>query len=363
MKNSPPIYSIKDWGKNFETAESRRCKNILWVSIPTTQTGRGFLRVSRHPENSRIFAAWVLMVQLAANGAPRGVLATDDGPYTAEDMALKTGFPESDFRLALEVLAQPGIGWIESTPGQSTVTPGDAREHPGNPGRKDEEQAQDSEPRMNPENPGTPGQTRAIPVTPGDARATEHNKTLQDITGQDIVSDASHPHPTAPASPVSEGEGDATDPAVLGWLSAVGISAKATTPTTHAENPGSGEAAAPREAIRPEAEDANAAPAKEIAKLWNEVVAGTSMPQVIALSDARRALCKSAWAFFEGDKAEKMQGIRELFDRVKRSSFLANGTCGTFDWVLKPANRLKVLEGNYDDRAPAAFAPRNGGRR
>lgn len=239
MKNTPPTYSIKDWGKNFETAESRRCKNILWVSVPTKMSGRGFLRVSRHPQNSRIFAAWVLMLELAAMGTPRGTLATEDGPYTAEDMAMKTGFPEADFSLALEVLAQPAIGWIESTPGQPAVTPGDARAErndaqdcpalPGDARERPGESGPKNKPRMNTENPGTPGHARECPVTPGDARATRQDITRQDI---DVLLEKEPKGAAAPAPAVGGG----------GIANSSSPSIGEPFPSSDTENPGSGNA-------------------------------------------------------------------------------------------------------------------------
>lgn len=74
-----------------------------------------------------------------------------------------------------------------------------------------------------------------------------------------------------------------------------------------------------------------------------------SLPRVRAVSDARRKLMRTR--FHEHGLDE----IKIVFDKAEASDFLTgrkepywNG-CG-FDWLLKPSNFLKVLEGNYDNR-------------
>ena len=45
--------------------------------------------------------------------------------------------------------------------------------------------------------------------------------------------------------------------------------------------------------------------------------------------------------------------MRNVFERINLSPFLRGEGPGewkaTFDWALKPANIVKVLDGNYDD--------------
>jgi hypothetical protein len=46
-----------------------------------------------------------------------------------------------------------------------------------------------------------------------------------------------------------------------------------------------------------------------------------------------------------------IEEVKELFTIVSKSSFL-NGESGwraTFDWIIKPANRIKIIEGNYNN--------------
>lgn len=84
-----------------------------------------------------------------------------------------------------------------------------------------------------------------------------------------------------------------------------------------------------------------------------------SLPHIRGLNDQRRkAICKAA------AQVEEAGGFPALFAKVEASDFLTgrsgswNG-CG-FDWILKPANLTKILEGNYDNRrdepAPIEYA-------
>ena len=71
-----------------------------------------------------------------------------------------------------------------------------------------------------------------------------------------------------------------------------------------------------------------------------------SLPKVQKLTDKRRKAIKSAAALL--DKIT----FAELFSIVENSDFLtgrkSEWSCG-FDWILKPANLTKIIEGNYDN--------------
>jgi hypothetical protein len=108
-------YKIKNWDEHFENAQSRKCHGMKmsWVKIPNKHDGKGYRRLLRHPEFGNIFAAWILMVEVASRQKVRGTLADIDGPFTAEDLSDCTGFAQKWFELALETLADPKIGWLE----------------------------------------------------------------------------------------------------------------------------------------------------------------------------------------------------------------------------------------------------------
>jgi hypothetical protein len=87
---------------------------------------------------------------------------------------------------------------------------------------------------------------------------------------------------------------------------------------------------------------------QKIADLFNEIC--VSLPRVQTLSDKRRKAIRAASATVDG-----MGGWTRLFETVEQSDFLTgrNGAwngCG-FDWMLKSTNLVKILEGNYDDKA------------
>jgi hypothetical protein len=108
-------YRIRNWDEYFENAQSRKCKGMKmsWVKIPNKHDGKGYRRLLREPEFGNIFAAWVLIVQVASKQAVRGTLEDSDGPITAEDLADSTGFAEKWFKLAFETLSDNKIGWLE----------------------------------------------------------------------------------------------------------------------------------------------------------------------------------------------------------------------------------------------------------
>ena len=72
-----------------------------------------------------------------------------------------------------------------------------------------------------------------------------------------------------------------------------------------------------------------------------------SYPRIRSLSDARKKAIKARL------KSYSLEDFRTLFENAEASSFL-KGTEGgwkaSFDWLIKEANMLKVLEGNYTDK-------------
>lgn len=79
---------------------------------------------------------------------------------------------------------------------------------------------------------------------------------------------------------------------------------------------------------------------KAILELFKELC--PELPQPQKLTDARRKAIRAA--------QEDGVDFGVLFRKVHQSEFLTTKckACG-FDWVLKPSNRAKILEGNYDD--------------
>jgi hypothetical protein len=110
-------YRIKDWDRHFEVAQSRaavkRLKSPRWIALPVKHDGKGLRRIAAHPRGAEIFAAWVLIVQVAAKMQVRGLLVDDSEPLDAEDMHFKTGFPVQIFEIAFDFLSHKKVAWLE----------------------------------------------------------------------------------------------------------------------------------------------------------------------------------------------------------------------------------------------------------
>lgn len=130
--NQQPTYRIRDWDKHFENSESRKYKSLKWVPVMNKHDGKGYRRVAAHPKSVQVFCAWSLIIQVASKMPTRGVLLDDDGPITASDLSSMTGFPESIFEAAFNVLVDSKIGWLNveisedlrkspNVPGETTV--------------------------------------------------------------------------------------------------------------------------------------------------------------------------------------------------------------------------------------------------
>lgn len=92
---------------------------------------------------------------------------------------------------------------------------------------------------------------------------------------------------------------------------------------------------------------------QQIVDLYHSIC--KSFPSVRSLSDARKKAIKARL------KTYSIDDFRTVFENAEASSFLKGADGGwkaSFDWLIKEANMLKVLEGNYVDKPK-----RNGGRK
>ena len=83
---------------------------------------------------------------------------------------------------------------------------------------------------------------------------------------------------------------------------------------------------------------------QQVADKWNEIV--KSLPKVVKVTENRKRAIKA--------KDADLSEFEKVFRKVEESDFLTGrvgdwNSCG-FDWVMKPANWVKILEGNYDNR-------------
>lgn len=82
-----------------------------------------------------------------------------------------------------------------------------------------------------------------------------------------------------------------------------------------------------------------------VADMFNDIC--RSLPKVLSLNSKRRHNIRRADKLIDGR-------FEEFFRRIENSDFLTgrvgSWSGGSFDWVLKPDNIMKILEGNYDNR-------------
>jgi hypothetical protein len=88
---------------------------------------------------------------------------------------------------------------------------------------------------------------------------------------------------------------------------------------------------------------------QKIADLFNSIC--VSLPKVKILTETRKRAIRTANKQIKGD-------WEQFFTIVAQSDFLS-GKSGkwkaSFDWILKPANTVKILEGNYDNKKDNGF--------
>lgn len=90
---------------------------------------------------------------------------------------------------------------------------------------------------------------------------------------------------------------------------------------------------------------------RSIADAYNRLC--PSLPSVKLLTDARRQAIASAKDKL-GDKT-----FEDLFRLVEASDFLSGRSRkwkASFDWILKPSNLVKILEGNYTEQTTKELA-------
>ena len=143
-------YKVRNGSKYYETAETRKLKRLDWIALPTKLDGKGYRRITMLGDKGPlVFAAWIAILEVAANCPERWVLADEDGPLDADDLSAKTGWPAACFELAFEHLVHPKIGWLEVVDTEQVISNlgdvgrrwemlgdvGREQETPGDPGR------------------------------------------------------------------------------------------------------------------------------------------------------------------------------------------------------------------------------------
>lgn len=102
----------------------------------------------------------------------------------------------------------------------------------------------------------------------------------------------------------------------------------------------------PREAI----------PYTEIQEMYNRIC--KSFPRCVKMSSNRKKLISGRW---NGD-GYRLSDFERLFTKAEESKFLRTGSSGwraDIEWLIRPSNMTKVLEGKYDDRNRPNGRPEN----
>lgn len=88
-------------------------------------------------------------------------------------------------------------------------------------------------------------------------------------------------------------------------------------------------------------------PYRQIQEMFNSIC--THFPQCQALSDRRKKAIKARF-----ENGMTVDDFKKLFEKAEASSFLKGKNDrdwqASFDWLIKDANMVKVLDGNYDNR-------------
>lgn len=92
--------------------------------------------------------------------------------------------------------------------------------------------------------------------------------------------------------------------------------------------------------------EAAAVPYAKIMQLYNETC--TSLPHIRIIDGQRKKAVAARWRTYHG-----LDDFRRLFQRAQASDFLRGGGernwIADFDWLMKPTNMARVLEGKYDN--------------
>ena len=105
------LYFITDWNDLYENNHSRIVKNLKWVPIPNRHDGESYASIMAHKDGAKIFAAWVLILQVASRCEPRGdLLRGTKEPHDSGSLALRTRAPADWFEKAIPFLLK--CGWL-----------------------------------------------------------------------------------------------------------------------------------------------------------------------------------------------------------------------------------------------------------
>jgi hypothetical protein len=106
-------YIIKNWCRQYETAETRKLKRLNWIAVPTDTSDKIYRRITRLENGAEVLGIWLSILEVASKMPERGVLKDKDGDLNFQDFEDIGGFPAEKYQMAVEILASDKIGWIE----------------------------------------------------------------------------------------------------------------------------------------------------------------------------------------------------------------------------------------------------------
>lgn len=89
---------------------------------------------------------------------------------------------------------------------------------------------------------------------------------------------------------------------------------------------------------------------------WNAMAASLSLPAIDSIkpgSAREKHTLARARDLRTDHELDAAAGFAKLFNLIRGSPYLrgeVNGFVATFDWIIKPSNFLKIMEGNYEIR-------------
>lgn len=168
-------------------------------------------------------------------------------------------------------------------------------------------------------------------------------------------------HNTAPAPPAQGPAARGAAPGeALSPPSAAPVTQAAAQATVPASQAPAASAATTAAVPSPASPSPPACPHEAIIALYHEIL--PMLPKVKAWGEPRRAMLRARWR--EDKSRQDLAWWRGYFARVAESDFLC-GRCpprsdgrppfeADLEWLIKPANFVKVLEGRYRNREPGA---------
>ncbi len=100
-----------------------------------------------------------------------------------------------------------------------------------------------------------------------------------------------------------------------------------------------------------ETKKADAVPYAKITELYHSIC--KSYPRIVKIEGTRKKAVAARWHTYGGAEGA-LEVFEQLFKKTEASLFLKGGNeknwRADFDWIMKPSNMAKVLEGKYDNR-------------